>query len=114
MFRICGIKLPQKLDAVHILGNTGPDMMIAIETDSTVCDGFGSLTVRSRHGKSIRPKPFLELGEEPRGRGETANKPNGFYHPSREDDLIPDGVDRIFYGGLKQLGDFVAVNIWYV
>ena len=111
MLWIGGIKLPQELDAIHELGNTGSNMVITIETDGTVCDGFGSLTVRSRYDKSIGPKPFLELGEEPRGRGKTPDKPNGFDHPSREDNLIPDGVDRSFYGGLKQLGDFITMNI---
>ena len=113
MFRIRGIKLSQKLDTIHILGNASSNVVITIETDCTVCNGLGSLTVWSRHDNAIRAKPFLQLSKEPRGRGETTDEPDGFHHPSREDDLVLDGGGRSFYGGLKQFGDFITVNTGY-
>lgn len=88
-------------------------MVITVETDGTVCNGFGSLTVWSRHDYAIRPKSFLELSKEPRGRSKTTDEPDGFHHASREDDLVLDGGDRSFYRWLKQLGNFITVNAGY-
>ena len=73
MIRIHGIKLPQKLNAIHVLGDSGSNVVIAVETDSTVGDGFGSLTIRSRNDDTVRLESFPELMEEPRGRGKAAD-----------------------------------------
>jgi hypothetical protein len=101
MFRIGGIELSQELDTIHMFGNPSSDVVITIETDGTIRNGFASLTVWPRHDDALGLELFLKLGKEPRGRSETANEPDGFDHASRKDDLIPDGDYGSFYGGLK-------------
>lgn len=93
-----------------MLGNPSSDVVITIETDGTVCNCFASLAVRPCHNNAIGFKSFLELVKEPRGWGETTDKPDGLYHPFREDNLVPDRGNRSFYGGLEQLGDVITVN----
>ena len=97
MFRVCRIKLPQELDAIHILCNSSSNVVITVKADGTVCNSFGGLTIRSRNDDAIRGKSFLELRKEPRRRGKAADEPDGFYHTARKSDLIPDRGDRSFY-----------------
>jgi len=110
MFWIRLVKLPQKLDPVHVLGDPSSNVVIAIKANSTIRDGFRGLTVGTRHDDTIRFEPFLELCKEPRGGGETADEPDRFDQTSREDDLVLDGGDRGFYRGFKQLGDFITID----
>jgi hypothetical protein len=84
MFRVCRIKLPQKLDTIHVLGDSSSNVVVTIKADSTIRNGFRGLTVRSRYDDAIGGKSFLELRKEPRGRGETTDEPNGFDHASRK------------------------------
>ena len=112
MFWIRTVKLPQKLDPIHILGDPSSNVVIAIKANSTIRNGFRGLTVRSRHDNAVRLESFLELCKEPRGRSETTDEPDGFDHTSREGDLVPDGGDRSFYRGFEQLGNFIAKDEW--
>lgn len=73
MIRIHGIELPQKLSTIHVLGDSSSNMMIAVEADSTVRDGFGGLTIWPRNDDTVRLESLLELTGEPRGKGKAAN-----------------------------------------
>lgn len=61
MFWIRLVELPQKLDAVHVFGDSSSNVVITVEADSTIRDGFRGLTVWSRHDNAIRAESFLEL-----------------------------------------------------
>ena len=78
MFWIRLVKLSQKLDPIHILGDSSPNVVIAIKANRAIRNGFRGLTVRSRHDNTIRFESFLELCKEPWGRGETTDEPDGF------------------------------------
>ena len=85
-------------------------MVVAIKADSTVCNSFRGLTVRSRDDNAIGGKPFLELRKEPRGRGETTDEPGRFDYTPRKGYLVPDGGDGGFYQRFKQFGDLITVE----
>ena len=73
------IKLSQKLDAIHVLGDSSSNVVITIETDGTICNSLGSLTIGPGDNDAIRLKSLLELMKEPRGRGKTTDEPDGFH-----------------------------------
>ena len=48
----------KEFDAIHEFRHASGDMMVAVEPDSTVCDGLGRLRVGSANSYVERGKPF--------------------------------------------------------